>query len=479
MCYRPLRLISNKLHFNPKVDKMYMSVPCGCCGECRTNLQNSFEARVYYEYLDTEKKGGYTFFQSFTYNQEFVPKKYGIYCFSPRDYRLFSHNFRHILERNGFSNSDVKIVWTCEYGGELFRPHYHALFFVKNPNITPQMLADFQEYAWCRFVHRFGTQFDRIPLGYLDTNNPDLNKRSRPEDRVVNGQGALSYVSKYVCKDFDFLRMVEGQIKNQKGVTEYTGPALEKLTKEDKKEMFPFHRQSQGLGISMVDVLTPEELFDGKCSIPDKLKSTKVVSLPQYIDRKVFYDYNPDDKTFHLNEKGLYMKEYRTAHNLDYVTSQLTQIFGNVKAFWSAKFAKKYSYIESPSDFKIEVMNLMHGRNFRQLANYIITYKDVSDYFANTPISDSLGEMLRLSSRIENDSTLSLRDRLDTRVGKRYIDYLCSRSYSNRPEFKNFEEVIMLFNDLNMFYCQGQQALYYKRQIEKSRQKKLYHSLYR
>jgi len=484
MCYEPITILNSKKHFNPRVDKMYYRAPCGKCGECATALRESFEARVWYEYLDTEKVGGYTFFQSFTYNQEHCPQLYGIYVFEPRHYRLFSENFRSYLIRHGYSTKDYKIIWVCEYGGEKFRPHYHALFFIKNKSITPQFLCEAQEYAWSEFeMKRDGAgNCIRHSLGYLDTNNPDPVKRSTIESRIVNGQGALDYVAKYVCKDFDFWRMVNGQIEKQKGVTEYIGPSPDKLTTKDKNKFFPFHRQSQGLGISMKDVISYDELLDGTCKIPDKILGEKVVSLPQYIDRKLFYNYNPEDKCFRLNDRGIEMKNRRIKHNLYSVATDLRQIFYNVHSFITDKFYKKYSFIESPSDFKIEIMNLMKGRSFNDLARYVVIYKDTCDYFRDRPITTKLDDDILLYRHCDMSSAeLSLTELRDSGSpeAKRKLDFYSSIQFRNRPEFENFEEVLTLFNDLNKFFCQGQQSLYYKRQVEKSRQKKLFHALYR
>lgn len=484
MCYRPQNLLNPSLNFHEKFDRMYNHIPCGKCGECRVNLKNSFEARVYFEYLDTEKCGGYTFFQTFTYDQAHVPKKYGILCFDPRDYRLFSENFRTYLKNFGFSGDDYKVLWVSEYGGEYFRPHHHNLTFVKTPALTPDILVQAQEYAWAHFSMKRDKNKKclREPLGYLDTNNPDPTRRSRIQDRIVNGQGALDYVAKYVCKDFDFERMVKGQIEHQDGVSEYTGPDPDHMTTKEKNQFFPFHRQSNGLGISMKDVISYEELLNGTCKIPDKIQGTKVVSLPQYIDRKVFYDYDKESKCFKLNEKGFEMKQLRSEHNRCSVAEQLRNTFYNVQNFITPAFYKHYPHITSPSDFKIDVINLMAGRSFKQLADYIVVYKDTIDYFRDQPITDEFTDYLVLCRSVStSNSGVCLTQMRDS--GKREalhrIKQLEANTFKHRKEFQGFEEVLKLFNDLNKYFCDGQQELYIQRQVEKARQKKLYHSLYR
>ena len=474
MCYSPVRLINNSRHFNEKVDKVFRTVPCGKCGECRVKLQNAFEARVYYEYLNTDQREGFTFFQTFTYNEENVPWHFGIRTFSRADIRMLTKNIRNYDKR--FDNDHLKYFITCEYGGDgpnaTYRPHYHALFFVCVPGVTPEWFADYLHRCW-------------KDKGFCDTNNIDARKRHTPQERVVNAQGALSYVSKYVCKDFDFQRVLDGQERNTDA--HLTIPK-ECIPESTLKDMLPFHRQSNGLGLSMKDMIPEEDLLSGRVSIPDSIHGTKYVSLPQYIDRKVYYNYNPEDKCFRLNDEGLRMKEFRDKYNRGYVKDSIEFIYNNLEALWSTN-PEYISYklkLESWSDAVIDINKYLNGRSLDDLAEYVFSYKDLilPDFIDHVKDLSGLSDSIRLLSRLGSDSTLSLMkykgdSRSDESI-KHYrslIEDRLYRSYYN-SRFSGFEEILRILNVVNEGYCKASQDEYVRKSVEKSRQKYLFHSLY-
>lgn len=481
MCYRPLHIVNPSLHFDRDHDRRLLSVPCGQCGECRTNRQNEVASRIYYEYLDTVKKGGYVFFQTFTYNEEMVPVRHGIKCFDTRHFLLFSKNLRYDMESCGYpvgyknaegsSRSYVKIFWTCEYGGNTYRPHYHALFFVTN-GIPVEEFCAMTERNWCQANGKGGcnARDQRVSLGYCDTNNIDPKRRHTPQERVVDGMGALGYVSKYVCKDLDFLKV----ITNQKGGF-FDG---EPLTDEDKKYMFPFTRQSNGIGECMKDMLTIEDLMDGKVSIPDKLEGTKIVSLPQYIDRKVFYDYNPEDKCFRLNEQGLEMKKVRRLHNRGYVKKQIDFLWSNLCNLWTPFAAEKLHMTEAEC---LQFISATLYNRDKDFIDYIIYYKDISStYFDDIDSIDDLADFAENNIVHQDTSVPPPFSILQLKNDHPKIYYRCCEDDYGRahPRFAGFEKILYILNKVNLGYCHQQQKLYEERQEEKARQKYL-HSLYR
>ena len=492
MCYRTLNIKNSSLHFDPTCDPLRMNVPCGQCGECRTNLQNSFEARVYYEYLlctSTPVEGthtgfGYVFFQTFTYNEWSVPKRHGMYCFDSRHFTLFMKNLRNELKRKfGIPGDAVKVFWTCEYGGDTFRPHYHALFFVYC-GITPDELAELCHHNWCsieKVKHQNRkykwTEYVRHSLGYCDTNNIDDRRRHTPMERVVNAQGALSYVSKYVCKDFDFLQVIAKQKHGN-----YDG---EELTVEDKKYMYPFHRQSNHLGECMKDMVDIDMLMDGKCLIPDKEKGVKLVTLPQYIDRKVFYNYDPSDKCFKLNDKGIEMKKHRFLHNTYYVKEQILFIFNNLDSLWTPKTQDKYLHGLSKEYCKDKLSEFLPDK-VDELVSYILLYKDVENYYSKfldqyvdiSALNQHLLEM-RLEHRYRPERRSFLYYDEDDVQAVYRAKHFYKYTYNNCRRFRGFEHVVFLINGINKAFCDLQQLEYIRKQNEKSRQKKLFHSLYR
>lgn len=481
-CYKPITLINNSRHFNEKVDKVFRQVPCGKCGSCRTALQNSFEARVYYEYLMTEEKQGFTFFQTFTYNEALVPYRHGIRCFSRSDIRSFTKNLQDDWRKKFGRTDTLKYFITCEYGmseDSTYRPHYHALFFVTEPGVTVDDFARMTENRW----KRYNLKGEGVSLGFTDTNNPDPRRRHAPSERIVNAQGALSYVSKYVCKDFDFMKVVSGQERN-------TGAHLDcdpgSLTKEDKSDMFPFHRQSNGLGLCIKDMIPYKDLLDGRVKIPDRIKEFKYVALPQYIDRKVFYDYNSEDKCFHLNSDGLSMKAHRDLHNHGNVKKSIELILNNFETMWKVGYdyiSKKLPCFDSWSEARLSIHDWMSGRSLDDLATYILYYKDLIlpgdlDHLYGKDLVQR-GSSLALVSRIGSNSTIRLVDEHgeNSSSTKRYRSFILSK-LRPRGRFDGFEEIIHVLNVVNQGYCSRLQDIYIQNSVEKSRRKYIHSLLY-
>ena len=121
MCYAAYHIKNPSKNWQP-TDPLFYDVPCGKCGECRTEHQRQFQIRSYFEFLRAIDCGGYTMMQGFTYNERFVPRKYGILCFNPEDIRLFRKRMREYLDSLGFNpETDYKVIFCSEYGGFLHR----------------------------------------------------------------------------------------------------------------------------------------------------------------------------------------------------------------------------------------------------------------------------------------------------------------------------------------------------------------------
>ena len=234
MCYATRKIPNNSRRYNLNHDKLYLNVPCGKCGECKQKKQDDTTARLYYQFLDTCStpvpgfhyqspdgsvvihEHGYAYFESFTYNEECCPWLHGIRVFRPSDYRSFSVNLRHELDRRGYLVENVdghkvmplKIYWTSEFGGETYRPHHHAIFFVTGP-ITPEELEEILQKCWSIAVKKprsersKGDIYDYVSLGWTDISNPNDHTHDSPHQLVCDSLSVLSYVANYVGKDYD------------------------------------------------------------------------------------------------------------------------------------------------------------------------------------------------------------------------------------------------------------------------------------
>lgn len=487
MCYDKIHIINRTNHFRPGIDRLYIDVPCGKCGSCRDAFNKEWYARIYYqwlEYIDVRK--GWCYFETFTWNESTVPHKFGIRCFSNRHYRMFSHNLTMFLKRAGYSVKDGDVSWvmTCEYGGTTFRPHMHGLFFIDGKvDIDEKEFAALLAKAWTYTQGRVNSkEFRRIPLGFTSTTQIDVNRRKRPADNVVKDRlEALGYVNKYMAKDFDFEQVITKQIDS-----EYNGPAYEDLTKEDRRDFFPFHRQTNGFGLYIKDAVDWQDLVDGRIKVPDKNNKDGfiLVSVPRYIDRKVFYIYDKKTKEYHLNEDGKKMKEHRYLHNCSYVKKQFLFALNNFSSLVTQEFKDKYR-LTCTSRFRSCFESLLADRDLDDLAEYILTYKDQVDISCDDYVPDA--KLMRLQKYEPSDNDFCMVDAMRGNYGKqlftyRHVDYTgeqfynrCCNSLMNRKQkFENFEEIIQMFNDLTKFYGQAQQRAYIERKREESRQKAAY-----
>ena len=318
MCLNPIR-IKNK---SKKIDifhgdNLYIEIPCGKCSECKKKKHSDYMVRSYAEYIDTIEKGGYVFFETLTYSNRYVPKfKFNgkeYLCFSKDDVRHFFVRLRRYLDYDGFDvKNKLKYFFVSEYGGKTHRPHYHFLCFMKNKDISPYILKEYIRKSW--------------KFGIIDT---------RPVEKgVVNGIGAISYVAKYVVKDDDYVKLLGEKIENfTKYVNENSGKKMKEKLLRRINNIKPFHLQSKGFGISLIDSLSDEELLDGVCSVSDKRQVYKKVAIPDYIMRKVYYDcvYNEEGNLcWKLNERGIDRKVKKLDDNINLLVNRYEDIYRNI-----------------------------------------------------------------------------------------------------------------------------------------------------
>lgn len=509
MCYSPLHLPNNSRKFDLDRDKLYLNVPCGKCGECRQKRSDEITTRLYYEWIDCVKTSvpgfhyespdgrvqihehGYAMLQTFTYNDEMVPWKHGIKCFNPDHYRTFMINLRNDCKKRGFlvphpsisgkMIMPIKVFWVSEFGGDTYRPHYHPIFFVRGA-ISPEDLEDMCRHNWCVVDSHHkdeNGQYKRTSLGWTDVQNPYSNKHTHPSELVIDGHVAvMNYVSQYVGKDIDFEKVLQDQKNSQ-----YDG---EPITDDDYKVMKPFLRQSNGIGECIKDMISIDDLMDGRVTIPDTRQGSKVVALPLYIDRKVFYDYSPEDKCFRLNDIGYQMKEHRLQHNSSYVKKQIDWLWSHCAELWTDLSSDYISNLLhdagisfTPAECMYKVSNVLYNR-YDDFINYICYYKDIHSTYAWC-IEDKRVDLKEFAETfIQKHSSpppdvpvFDLKDLRDSSP----VDYRITMKHSygcmcNR--FKGFDEVLAILNGINLAFCVGRQKSYLAKCREKSRQKAIY-----
>lgn len=269
MCTSPLTLSSNKLPFDWRKDKGFITVPCGRCPECRSRMQSEWQARAVAEWMRVSRLGGCCYMYTLTYNNDNIPILNGHMTFSRRDVQLFLKRLRKSLYTLYGTYKLLKYVITSEYGGNTHRPHYHILLFfdIKIDYVSVRSLVD-----------------DAWRLGFVAPSSQNHG--------VVGNAAAVLYTMKYITKDMDF---------------EASSVISQRYSTKHFNQFRPFHLQSQGFGAYLSNLLTEQNLWSGKVSL-DSPKGPRNYPIPLYNIRKSLYTVEKTingNARYVLNEKGV------------------------------------------------------------------------------------------------------------------------------------------------------------------------------
>lgn len=337
-CFRPITINNPSLVKNNVFNRSRLEVPCGHCENCKDVKRMSWYVRLYYEWQFCEDKGGFSLYETLTYNNAHLPfifdyfdgekivKQYS--CFSVRDVQLYLKKVRKRLKKIFGRVIDFRYFLSMEYGGTTHRPHYHILFFVADRSVSPFIFKKVVEDTWAcdyKYLSNGCRDYD-IGFGFV--------KAGKINNGFVSNTGALSYAAKYVAKDVYEDKFVMSLSRD-----------LEKhgFSREQYKAIFPRVLCSKNLGIYALEFDKNNDLdnfMSGDIMLPDKDLLIRKFKLPLYYERKLFYnvcyryfdcdcnDYVsvaelsqvPDGVDFSpiyvLNDLGLEMKSFRAEKSL-------------------------------------------------------------------------------------------------------------------------------------------------------------------
>lgn len=231
---------------------------CGKCPECRAVKASQFQTRAFYEYERAVKNNGFVVFDTLTYNDDAVPSfsfsdsESPILCFRKQDINTFLDTLQKIVKRAGYHTyhledkaditgnivndkrvNDLRYCIVSEFGSDGNRPHYHALFFVTIPDLTPLDFLRFVQRAWnfrkrgftdTRTHKRLSScteeELKLIRKGKEFCNgtitsiiDPSPISATSYTNAIVTQTQAINYVSKYISKQQPREREIESVIK--------------------------------------------------------------------------------------------------------------------------------------------------------------------------------------------------------------------------------------------------------------------------
>lgn len=477
MCYHPITLPNPRLkavdpdglrRFRTFKDRLLLEVPCGHCQECRDDKKNQLYTRMYFEFMDNVEHDGLTFFDTFTYSEDTVPRFHGLKCFNKQHYMDFMKRLRTNITRDlqklhphsgiKFSDLNIRVVWSSEYGSKTHRPHYHAVFFVRHDKckITSWFFKKNIKKSWT--------------YGFTD-------KRS-PFDLSVNRLDALKYATKYIHKDDNFLYCLNDQKDSKEFLdwfhTSYFDLYGKKYSKAsvgfsdlrsliyaqhddvalqynfEGKYIVPFHAHSQGLGACIIDRVPLDDLLSDKIRIPFDNRDLPY-KTPDYIVRKFFMTYDKLTKCYEPKDSYNLLYFNRMKKNLESVPVHMTNVFDNLNSLpmsVQSTLAERCHSVESLTfDSLKDVQNrftlLLGSRTLSDLAYYRLFYKD--RYVDEVPdVLPSLDDTLdhyyfNLEMRESPSESISY---ADTRPLK----------YNDLPMYSHFDKLLEYFHIFTVFF---------------------------
>lgn len=373
----------------------YVTVPCNHCAECLAAKRQEWNFRTWYEVLSTIDDGGYVLFDTLTYRDEDVPhvsdvldfkallslrqdecilrgdselktaailnryekqlNKINNMCFNKEDIKLFFKRLRRQLQYKGFKSSDAfKYFLTSEYGTSdkgTHRPHYHVLFFVKDPMLHPLTLSSLINKCW-QLGRTDGINYHTAPYVFNHVYGyKGLQLTTNSSFNVSGIQAACSYVSKYITKDSRYQKIAENRAKrimtivfgsqweddflNTQGfdkrikrlvpaddeipwdsyetiVEHYSKFEVKRLYNGIRRSMEQFHLESNNFGADFLRYNTYDSVKStGLISRVDPKRGIVTIPIPRYYQYKIFYDLKRDFNNhlfWSLNDEG---KEFR------------------------------------------------------------------------------------------------------------------------------------------------------------------------
>ena len=413
----------------------YTTVPCGHCAECLKAKRDGIVYRSYYEAQNVFKSGGYVLFDTLTFDEEHLPRVSSVInfkdfskkfpfgfsnvfetcnypCFDRVMIQRFFKRLRRKLDYHGFKGKDCfKYLVATEYGDDdnyTHRPHVHVLFYVTDPSLSPLVLSHLIALCW-KAGRTQGIDYkpSHFVMDYVFG------------DGFVSDRSALvkqlTYVSKYVTKDSDFQSELEfrvndlmeslfspewcesqgieysprcwySRIIDGSGFTSYDAEGLphQLLSVKDIRDIERyiwkfcgmFTLQSKEFGADFLSYNDKDDVIrTGQIAMPDPDRIVRYIPLPQYYQKRIFYDLQRDFNGhlfMALNEDGKQFKLNGLDRNRKNLFLKLTSWRDNM-------LNHDYYCPDSDSDWYDRLIgrfnDLNHGRSLQLFADYLLYYK--------------------------------------------------------------------------------------------------------
>lgn len=451
-CYRPIKIQNTVKAFDPMHSPYDLIVPCGKCEQCNKNKRMEWEIRSYYEWQNSIENGGFSAFLTLTYDRNHLPSikflddSLKFPCFSKRDVQLYLKRIRKALPE---LKNNIKYLCTSEYGDKKHRPHYHIIFYVSKPyNIN--LFKKVVQKCWTSGHTQVGKD------GFL-----------------INRFAGIKYVTKYITKDENdnsYYKLLSDKLINPKNAlftisdTRYDLRTLdfdeyEISVKAITNDLKPFHLQSQGLGISILQKLTPLQIKYSTVKVPSK-NGYIDLPIPQYIIRKLFYNclYSADKSTcvFRLNQLGLDVLCEGLFSKIGDSMVDFQNTIDNIEPV-DVTYINKYngSLFKDVEDVQVTIKELLGIRDLHMLSIYNIVYRGISFHKLDFEFLDSNFPLLFDNDFILNEYKIQRPIQTTYQNIKDSHSIFCYKNscgstllYNSLPCFCYFDEILKILRAL-------------------------------
>lgn len=437
MCLNPTTHVTNSKYINTSsVTSLYNTYNCGKCSECKQAKQTEFYYRVRAEYEHVKLNNGLCYWDTLTYSQENVPiynphsvplfgRGYdclsvnGMLCFNPSDYQLFMKRLRTNLTRLGYDvKNKLKYFITSEYGGVTHRPHYHILLFC-DFSISPYVLETVLDNSWS--------------LGRIDKSKTSLEK-------VVDGYGALKYVANYVTKDSEFEKVLNDIYPD--------------IPQNELNRIKPFHRQSQGLGLSILGSQDYNYMFNNSKMQFWNENGFVEIPLPLYFIRKLFFKLEKDKdglNTWKPTQEGIKWLKVNYINNFQRMEKRIITMFDNLNAPYVLEHYPKLPDV---------CRAILKERTLKHFTEYLYYYRGKVVNTSVLPTIDSMIDSIILSKSVDLSFLYQNNTFTYKRINNNYygetplyntqLHELCI-TQDSYPEFHGFDDLFLSLNIINSF----------------------------
>lgn len=433
-----------------------------------------------HEMKETKLNGGFTFFDTLTYSEKNVPEFLGIKIFKREDITKFFKRLRQNLLNAGYYVKipykdtykkvvPFKYVVTSEYGGRTHRPHYHIIIYNSVPHVTPEILNQFIVQSW-----KLGLNQTHRVVKFKNGDHKVV--LCKPQDKVVQGNEAIGYVTKYLCKDDDFVKEFNKHLdvlrdyyfnvlekRNRLFEANYTIKDVDSWIDYCMKQFQPFSRQSNFIGSNLVtpDTDNFKRVFEkGLLTIPDTNKGHRDILLPEYFKRKLFFKLHKIDGSYcwRPNKLGIQWIENNLQKRIEETEKRFLGIIKNLPLY-------TFNNLDETRDCEYRINDLLDKHTFNELAIYKVCYKDRCldsnyDYVDSFMSNYCYDGSINIQSRYKSMSKLDFKNWFYHMIQPTIM-------YDKRLDLENFDALITLFDKL-----QEQHNKYINHELRRKKQLK-------